>query len=81
MTKCSEHPDAPHGFDRNASHAAGDYVCDCESWEPPDYRELLKKVLADEEYLEVPPVYTHEDKRVLHILLEENKREQEYEHE
>lgn len=32
--KCNPHPDAPHGFNRNASHNAGRYVCDCEGWEP-----------------------------------------------
>jgi hypothetical protein len=33
---CNFHPAAPHGFDRNASHSAGRYVCECESWvEPP----------------------------------------------
>jgi hypothetical protein len=31
-TKCNPHPDAPHGFSRNASHSAGRYVCDCEGW-------------------------------------------------
>ena len=31
---CKEHPDAPHGFMRDASHSAGRYVCECESWEP-----------------------------------------------
>ena len=31
---CKAHPDAPHGFDRQASHNAGRYVCDCESWQP-----------------------------------------------
>ena len=30
--RCNPHPDAPHGFDRNASHSAGRYVCDCEGW-------------------------------------------------
>jgi hypothetical protein len=33
--ECSNHPDAPHGFDRNASHNEGRYVCECESWSPP----------------------------------------------
>lgn len=28
--KCSRHPDAPHGFDRNASHNERRYVCLCE---------------------------------------------------
>jgi hypothetical protein len=32
---CKDHPDAPHGFMRDASHSAGRYVCECESWEPP----------------------------------------------
>jgi hypothetical protein len=31
---CKTHPDAPHGFDRNASHSADRYVCECESWTP-----------------------------------------------
>ncbi len=31
---CSRHPDAPHGFDRTASHNADRYVCVCESWAP-----------------------------------------------
>ena len=33
---CSEHPDAPHGFNRTASHCADRYVCDCEGWVPTD---------------------------------------------
>jgi len=33
--KCKDHPDAPHGFDRNASHSLHRYVCECEFWEPP----------------------------------------------
>jgi len=32
--QCNPHPDAPHGFDRNASHSANRYVCECEGWEP-----------------------------------------------
>ena len=31
--KCSNHPDAPHGFCRDASHSADRYVCECEGWE------------------------------------------------
>ena len=26
---CNPHPKAPHGFNRNRSHDAGEYVCDC----------------------------------------------------
>jgi len=33
---CKTHPDAPHGFNRNASHSEGRYVCDCEYWEPEE---------------------------------------------
>ena len=31
--ECNTHPNAPHGFLRNASHNAGRYVCECEHWE------------------------------------------------
>lgn len=31
---CSEHPDAPHGFDRNQSHSEDMYVCECTYWQP-----------------------------------------------
>jgi hypothetical protein len=30
---CDPHPKAPHGFNRNASHSADRYVCDCEGWD------------------------------------------------
>lgn len=30
---CKTHPDAPHGFLRNASHNADRYVCECEHWQ------------------------------------------------
>ena len=45
--QCNPHPKAPHGFDRNASHSADRYVCDCESWEPYDagYQAGFKKGL------------------------------------
>ena len=32
--ECNQHPDAPHGFNRESSHSLGRYVCDCEGWEP-----------------------------------------------
>jgi hypothetical protein len=35
---CKTDPRAPHGFDRNASHSADRYVCECEGWEPPPKR-------------------------------------------
>jgi hypothetical protein len=34
--RCNPHPDAPHGFVRNASHSDGRYVCECEYWKPDD---------------------------------------------
>jgi hypothetical protein len=33
---CKTHPDAPHGFMRDASHQAGEYVCECAFWEKPE---------------------------------------------
>jgi len=38
---CKTHPDAPHGFVRNASHSEDRYVCECEFWEPPEQDEPL----------------------------------------
>lgn len=35
--KCNPHPNAPHGFLRQASHDAGRYVCECEWWSEKDY--------------------------------------------
>ena len=49
MSKCSNHPDAPHGFNRSASHAEGRYVCDCEGWIPDDEENkmtTIDKVMA-----------------------------------
>jgi len=34
LRNCNPHPQAPHGFVRNASHNSGDYVCECHSWDP-----------------------------------------------
>ena len=41
---CNPHPDAPHGFDRNASHNEDRYVCNCEHWTPP--AESLRNRIA-----------------------------------
>jgi hypothetical protein len=43
---CKTDPRAPHGFDRNASHSADRYVCECEGWEPPK-REWVCCVCGD----------------------------------
>ena len=45
---CKTHPDAPHGFDRNASHSADRYVCECEGWEP-DLAKVGEVGVWDEE--------------------------------
>ena len=41
-TTCNPHPDAPHGFVRNASIAEDRYVCECEGWMPPAQRPLTR---------------------------------------
>jgi hypothetical protein len=33
---CKKHPDAPHGFDRDASLTQNRHVCECEYWEPEE---------------------------------------------
>lgn len=45
--KCSECPNASHGFDRNASHNAGRYVCECESH--TCHAESLRQQLAEKD--------------------------------
>lgn len=35
-SKCNPHPKAPHGFNRNASHANDRYTCECEGWDAYD---------------------------------------------
>ena len=39
--ECKTHPDAPHGFVRNASHTEDRYVCECEYWEEPKVNERI----------------------------------------
>ena len=39
--KCKTHPDAPHGFVRNASHTEDRLVCECEYWEEPKVNERI----------------------------------------
>ena len=46
---CKEHPCAPHGFDRTASHSNGEYVCECESWTPPCADEIETLRSSNEE--------------------------------
>ena len=48
--ECKTHPDAPHGFVRNASHTEDRLVCECEYWEEPKINDRIKELgdLADE---------------------------------
>ena len=38
---CSDHPSAPHGFNRNASHGNNRYTCECEGWEEMMREDIL----------------------------------------
>jgi len=42
--ECKTHPDAPHGFVRNASHTEDRLMCECEYWEEPKMNERLKQL-------------------------------------
>lgn len=42
---CKSHPDAPHGFCRDASHSLDRYVCECEFWEPPMTDPIVDSVV------------------------------------
>ena len=42
--ECSDHPDAPHGFCRDASHSAGRCVCECEGWTPEEEEAWIDKL-------------------------------------
>jgi hypothetical protein len=44
---CSDHPDAPHGFNRNASHGNNRYTCDCEGWEEEMIDEIIDNLMLD----------------------------------
>jgi hypothetical protein len=46
-TPCKDHPDAPHGFDRNASLSEDRYVCECEYWEPPETKQMNQERIDD----------------------------------
>ena len=47
---CKTHPDAPHGFMRDASHSAGEYVCECAFWEEPEPMITLKQFFETFDY-------------------------------
>ena len=45
--ECKTHPDAPHGFVRNASHTQDRLVCECEYWEEPKVNERIRRLLNE----------------------------------
>ena len=53
---CKTDPQAPHGFDRNASHAADRYVCECEGWEPVDAVNMSQERVDETAKSEHEPV-------------------------
>ena len=57
---CKTHPDAPHGFLRNASHNADRYVCECEHWEEPKMREPIAWLNPDPDYEQICPEIGYE---------------------
>ena len=69
--RCNEHPDAPHGFMRDASHSAGRYVCECEGWEPPKNKPMTRDewtAWLEESWAEAQArASTPEQKPVAHI--------------
>ena len=44
---CSNHPMAPHGFNRNASHNNGWYTCECEGW----FEDMVVNIMFNLEYI------------------------------
>ena len=44
--ECKTHPDAPHGFVRNASHTEDRYVCECEYWEEPKVNKQIQELMS-----------------------------------
>ena len=55
---CNPHPDAPHGFVRNASHSVGHYVCECSVWTPPDPKSLQERLRDGADICHARKIYT-----------------------
>ena len=45
--ECKTHPDAPHGFVRNASHTEDRLVCECEYWEEPKVNKQIHELMSN----------------------------------
>jgi len=48
---CSDHPSAPHGFLRNASHNNNRYTCECEGWEEMMRNDVIETLKAERDDL------------------------------
>ena len=48
---CSDHPSAPHGFLRNASHNNNRYTCECEGWEEQMHKDVIETLKAERDDL------------------------------
>ena len=79
---CNPHPDAPHGFNRDASHNLGRYVCECEGWDPPEQEPVAwldtftdevysNSELDEEAKKDLAPIYTAPPKREWQGLTDE----------
>ena len=64
--KCKTHPDAPHGFCRDASHSEDRYVCECEFWEEPKEPQSIPSYKGDS-----TPTHVKEPK-YLYVYLDDN---------
>ena len=45
---CSDHPSAPHGFLRNASHNNNRYTCECEGWEEQMHNDIIDRLVREQ---------------------------------
>ena len=48
---CSDHPSAPHGFNRNASHGNNRYTCECEGWEERMHKDVIETLKVERDDL------------------------------
>ena len=48
---CSDHPSAPHGFNRNASHNNNRYTCECEGWEERMHKDVIETLYVERDDL------------------------------
>jgi hypothetical protein len=81
MSKCSDHPDAPHGFARNASHNAGEYVCECEGRTPMKQHIYptndIKPHNTDDGECWCNPTIDEEDNLVIHNAMDQREQYEE----